>query len=314
MTSDLSPDPRLLRDASSATDRGSWLELVDRIGDEVGYFQSLGPRHWAFFRDDGPILVVSFETLEAIRAQGPGQLPLGDCVARAEGWSHLCLIADGETWYRDAAVHRYFDRLVDDAFFEDFDRIVFYGAGMGGYAACAFSPTAPAATVIAVTPRATLEPAVAGWDPRHRTLRRLDFTDRYGYAPDMVEGTGEVFLLFDPAEPLDAMHAALFRGPHVHLQRLRNVGSPLEAALLRIGLVGPLIAAGARGTLGPGRVARLWRARRDDIDYVVHHLALNAGRPRRARKVLNTAERTFDAAELRERLLDLHRRLSQGRG
>ncbi|MFN6978284.1 MAG: phosphoadenosine phosphosulfate reductase, partial [Gemmobacter sp.] len=185
-------------DASAATDRASWLACLDAIAEDAGYLEALGPRHWAFFHDDSPTLLVTFETVDAIRGGSPGQMPLGWDIARANGWSHLCLIADGATWWRDRRVWGFFDRLVDDAFFEDFDRVCFYGAGAGGYAAAAYSVAAPGATVLALRPRATLDPGVAGWDPRDRTARRLDFTSRYGFAPDMTEGAGKVFVLADP--------------------------------------------------------------------------------------------------------------------
>ena len=48
-------------------------------------------------------------------------------------------MAHGSTWYRDETVHDFFDRLRDQGFFRQFDRVVFYGTSMGGYAACAFS-------------------------------------------------------------------------------------------------------------------------------------------------------------------------------
>ncbi|SNX72808.1 hypothetical protein SAMN05878503_11352 [Cereibacter ovatus] len=292
-----------------AGDRGVWLRHIEEVGEEAGYFQPLGARHHAFFRDEGATLVVSFETQEEIRIRRPDGLPLGDAVARAEGWSSLCLIADGPTWYRDPAVYRYFDRLVDDAFFEDFDRVVFHGAGMGGYAACAYSLTAPGAVVVAVSPRATLDPARAGWDGRDRAARRLDFRDRYGYAPDMVEGTGEVFVLHDPAEPLDAMHAALFGAGNVRHLRCRNAGEPLQALLERTGMTAALLRDAGRGTLDLGAAARIWRGRRAAVDYLVHHLALNARHPERARRVLLTAGRQVEARQLRQQLLALRARV-----
>ena len=174
-------------DAADTKSRAEWEDRIDAIGEELGYFEPLGPNHSAFFVDEGPTMLVTFESAETIRQSGEGKMPLGYTVARQFGWSHLCIIAEGGTWYRDRAVYGYFDRLTDDAFFEDFDRVVFYGAGMGAYAATAFSVTAPGATVLAVQPVATLDPRVTEWDPRFRAERRLNFTDRYGYAPDMIE-------------------------------------------------------------------------------------------------------------------------------
>jgi hypothetical protein len=210
--------------AAGAVSDADWWARIDAIGEELGYFQPLGARHAAFFLDDGPVLLVTFETAERIRADDDSQMPLGFRIARGQGWSHLCLIAKGPTWYRDPAVWAYFDRLVDDAFFEDFERVVFYGAGMGGYAAAAFSVAAPGATVLAMAPQATLAPDLAGWDPRFMRHRRLDFSSRYGFAPDMTEGASAVYVVYDPARLQDAMHAALFNRPRVTRLPARQLG------------------------------------------------------------------------------------------
>lgn len=244
-----------------------WLTAMDKIAEDDGYLEPLGKRHWAFFAETSPTLLVTFETAASIRS-AKDNLPQGYVLAAARGWSHLCVIADGDTWYRDRAVYGYFDRLVDDAFFEDFDQVLFYGAGMGGYAATAYSVVAPGAAVVAVAPRATLDPARAGWDARDRTARRLNFTDRYGYAPDMTEGTGQVWLIHDPHHAPDAMHAALFARPHVTLLLARHAGARVDWMLEAMNLPGPILDAAARGGLTQTSFARLWRARRDFGPYL----------------------------------------------
>ncbi|MDD8022965.1 MAG: phosphoadenosine phosphosulfate reductase, partial [Paracoccaceae bacterium] len=143
-----------------------WQRQLEALGDETGYYERLGWSHGAFFADEGPVLLVSFEARGGIRARSDDQMPLGYSVAQAGGWSSLTLICDHDTWFRDPAVYAYFDRLVDEAFFEDFDRVIFYGTGPAGYAAAAFSVTAPGATVIAIQPQATLDPRLSGWDDR----------------------------------------------------------------------------------------------------------------------------------------------------
>ena len=248
-------------------DQAGWLAAIEEIGEDAGYFQTVGSRHWAFFSDESPVLLVTFETVADIRSRKDG-LPMGFALAREHGWSTLCLIAEGDTWYRDAAVYRYFDRLVDDAFFEDFDRVVFYGAGMGAYAACAYSVAAPGATVLALAPVATLDPALTGWDKRHARHRRLTFTDRYGYAPDMTEGAGDVFVVFDPSEPLDAMHAALFARPHVTALRARRIGPKPGQVLAEMQILLPLIAAACDGSLDAAMFQRLFRNRRRHAPYL----------------------------------------------
>lgn len=200
-------------------------------------------------------------------------MPLGYRVAQAHGWSHLCVIAEAEKWYRDRAVYGFFDRLVDDAFFEDFDRVVFYGAGMGGYAAAAYSVTAPGAQVVAIQPQATLDPEVTEWDPRFAQMRRLDFTDRYGYAPDMTEGAGEVMVAYDPQRNLDAMHAALFTRPQTTKLRCRNLGPNVELELARMGILDEMLTLACQGRLDAAAFNRLYRARRGHQPYLIRMLA-----------------------------------------
>lgn len=291
---------------ASDPDKTAWLARIEEVGEDAGYFQTIGNRHWAFFSDEDPILIVTFETMQSIRAREDG-LPMGHAIARERGWSSLCLISDGETWYRDAAVYRYFDRLVDDAFFEDFDRVVFYGAGMGAYAACAFSVTAPGATVLAVQPVATLDPAIAGWDRRHLRQRRLSFSDRYGFAPDMTEGAGEVFTFFDPSEPLDAMHAALFTAPYVTALRCPLLGARIEAALEQMKLLPELIVAAGEGALNASHFHRAFRARRRYGPYLRELMSRldAASRPRLAGLLARNVNTRMQAPRFRQRLAEL---------
>lgn len=298
-------------DAADTVSRDAWFARIEEIGDELGYFERLGARHSAFFVDETPTLLVTFETVEAIRTRSADKMPAGHTMARRHGWSHLCLIAEGETWYRDPAVYRFFDRLVDDAFFEDFDRVVFYGAGMGGYAAAAFSVTAPGCTVLLVQPTATLDPAVTEWDPRNRARRRLDFGDRYGYAPDMVDGAGDVFILYDPEETLDAMQAALFTKPFVTNLRCRNLGALLEPTLDKLGVLPQLIEAAGTGTLSAQTFWQLYRARRDHGPYLRTLLARldEAQRPLLAALLCRNVTTRLNAPRFKRRLAELQEEL-----
>jgi hypothetical protein len=291
------------------------LSRMAELGEEAGYFRPLGDSHWAFFSDEGTTLLVTFDSAERIAASADG-LPAGQALAAARGWSHLCLVARGETWFRDPAVYRFFDQQVDDAFFEDFDHVVFYGAGLAGYAACAYSVTAPGSIVLALHPLATLDPAVAGWDRRHRRQRRLSFTDRYGYAPDMVEGAGEVFLLFDPQEQMDAMHAALFARPGVHSLACPRLGGALEPALMQMQALVPLLEAAAEGRLDVGTCRRILRLRRNYSPYL-HRLYSElegAGRLRLAAMLARNVAGRLKAPRFRRRAAELDEvLLQQGR-
>lgn len=290
--------------------RAEWIDKIDRLCADEGYFEPLGQRHHAYFHDDGPVLLVTFESLERILARR-GQMPFGHDVALANGWSHLTVICEGETWFRDPAVWGYFDRLVDDAFFEDFDRVLFFGAGACAYAACAYSVCAPGATVLALSPRATLDPTYAGWDRRNITARKLDFTSRYGFAPDMTEGAAQVFMIYDPHVPENAMHAALFRKPWVTALPVRHMGDSLENAIELTDLLPDLLRAIFDDRLTPVTFARLWRIRRRFMPYlksVLRKVEL-AQRPRLALMVCRSVTRRLGAPRFRKRQSDLERHL-----
>lgn len=244
-----------------------WLEKLSDITDEDGYAERLGPRHAAILVEEKPTLLVTFETHQTIQARSEMGHPMGWEMVKALGWSHLCLVSHGDTWFRDAHVYAYFDRLVDDGFLEDFEQVIFYGSGACGYAAAAYSVAAPGARVLALSPQATLDPQLAEWDERYRYMRRLSFTDRYGYAPDMLDAADEAFVVYDPNIAEDAMHAALFNRPNVTRIRMRHLGRDLETPLMRMNILLRMIAQLSAGKLDALRVARLFRARRDDPTY-----------------------------------------------
>ncbi|WP_323036894.1 phosphoadenosine phosphosulfate reductase [Pararhodobacter sp.] len=292
-------------DASEAETDDDWLAIMDEIGEEAGYMEPLGDQHSAFFSDMGTVLLVSFETVSGIRGAGGGQMPLGYQIAAPRGWSSLSIIAHEETWYRDHHVYGYFDRLIDDAFFEDFDHVVFYGAGMGGYGAAAFSVAAPGCTVLALAPQATLDTEMAEWDRRFLKARRLNFTDRFGFAPDMTDGCARVFLVYDPIQQVDAVHVAFFRGPHITKLRAPHIGRDPQAELAVINILRPLIEGACADTLDAGTFYRLWRARRKHAQYLgrLAGRVQSQNRPQRFVQVLRAAVALVDHPQLRRALV-----------
>ncbi len=301
-----------MQDPKAEADHSGWLGRMARAGREGGYFHPLGDRHWALLRDEGPILLVTFERQESLRDHGPDGLPAGLALAMDEGWSSLSLVSLGETWFRDSALHGYFDRLVQDAFFEGFDRVLFYGAGMGAYAACAYSVAAPEATVLAVQPVATLDPARAGWDRRYLRQRRIGFAGRYGYAPDMTDGAAQVWLLHDPRDPMDAMHAALFARPQVQVLGCPYLGPGIDRALDGMGLLAPLIHLAGTGTLTPALFHHLYRQRRHHAPWLRRLMAATdaAGRPFLSALVARHAMREVPGGAFRRRLSEAEAELA----
>lgn len=240
-----------------------------KIGGEQGFYRALGPEHSVLFVEGGSTLLVTFENLDHVADTGADRLPWGHSFVTGQGWSMLGLMAHGWTWYRDEAVFDFFDELRDDGFFARFDRVVFYGASMGGYAAAAFAAAAPGATVIAISPQATLSRDVAPWETRYHRVWRRDFSarSRYAYAPDGAASAERAYLFFDPASPLDAMHAALFQSLPVERYHCRRMGHRIASLWLGMGILKPVITDCVEQRLTPLGFHRYLRKRRESSRY-----------------------------------------------
>lgn len=142
-----------------------------------------------------------------------------------------------------------------------------------GYAAAAYSVAAPGSQVLLIQPQATLDPRVTEWDDRFIEMRRTDFTSRYGYAPDMLDACAQAYVLYDPVERLDAMHAALFTRAGVTQYRLRNMGDTIQSDLMAMNVLPDLLELAAAGALDDLQFAKMYRARRTYPGYLRRVLA-----------------------------------------
>lgn len=242
---------------------------LQAMGAERGYFRSLGEQHSAVcIKGSADVLVVGFDSVATARDGSASGIPHSMLLAEVQGWSHLSVISHETSWFRDPSVYDFFDELLDEGFFEEFEQVIFYGVGPSGYAASAFSVVAPGATVIAVAPQATLDARIAPWDDRYVAMRRLNFNDRFGYAPDMIEAAERVILFYDPSHDLDAMHAALFRGPHVLKIPIRNGGQRLGRDLQEMKVVSDVVTQVGKGNLREIDIYRALRRRHDYLPYL----------------------------------------------
>ncbi|MCE5972292.1 phosphoadenosine phosphosulfate reductase [Sinirhodobacter sp. WL0062] len=257
----------------SGHSRDDWRRELIRIGDESGFFRELGGQHTALHVRAGDTLVVTFENLDHVFEHGGNRLPWGFDFIRSHGWSILGLMAHDWTWYRDVAVHDFFDTLRDEGFFEQFSRVVFYGASMGGYAAAAFSAAAPGATVITISPQATLDKTQVPWETRYSKAWDRDFSDRYGFAPASLRAADSVYLLFDPHAELDANHAALFDDPNIMRLHCRMMGHRIASAMQGMEILKPVIESAIDGSLTADDFYRALRRRRRYTRYLKEMLA-----------------------------------------
>lgn len=248
--------------------RREWQARLIAVADENGMHQLLGKRHFATFIDGKDTLLVTFETTQGIRSLSQTAQPFGFEMVRALGWSNMCIMSDGDTWFRDDEVYSFFDQLIDDGFFDDFETVVFYGAGPCGYSAAAFSVVSPGATVVAIQPQATLDPEMSEWDDRFPEMRRTSFRDRFGFAPDMLDAAARAFIVYDPRQELDAMHATLFARPNVTRLKMPGMGGALQTQLIEMNMLYRLLTLAGTSKLTKAAFYDLYRARRVNMFYL----------------------------------------------
>ena len=248
----------------------AWLGELRNLGEDNGYFSDLGDGHAAVMIEQShDVLFVAFESVFGARATSETGMPVAFDVCERRGWSHLTILTQKQDWFRSESVWSHIDELDDLGFFEDFDRVIFYGAGMCAYAAAVYSVAAPGASVILVSPQATLDRQRTHWDERFPSTRRIDFTSRYGFAPDMIEAAGLACVIFDPEESEDAMHASLFQGDNViHFPYRRGGAGSIEADLRAMSLISAISESAANGSLTASRLARHMRQRRRHVPYL----------------------------------------------
>ncbi|WP_417248398.1 phosphoadenosine phosphosulfate reductase [Celeribacter sp.] len=253
--------------ADAAPTKDAWRDRLSEIGAAEGFYEELGAQHTALHVKRGDTLIVTFENLDDVYKGGESKMPWGFGFVEKRGWSMLGLMAHDWTWYRDEAVYDFFDQLRDEGFFDGFKRVVFYGASMGGYAAAAFSAACPGAGVVTISPQATLSREDASWETRYRKAWSRDFSTRYGYAPDMLATASYAYVFYDPLAPLDAMHAALFRGENIRKMRCRYFGHRIASMWIQLGILTEVVEGAIEGTLTNARFYHLLRGRRDNRRY-----------------------------------------------
>lgn len=276
-----SPNPPAERPADPG-----WSDIARDLAGPAGFYREQGA-HSFLFMPRGRTLVVTFDNLDIAMNKREERRPWGFHFIEKQGWSMLGVMAGGWTWYRDPWVGAEFDRLAAEGFFAQFERVVFYGASMGGYAACAFSAAHPGADVVAISPQSTLDKTLVPWETRYHTAWDRDWSGPYGDAAAASRAARRVSILYDPYEPLDAAHAARFDGANVVGLRAPMLGHRLGSSLHQMGILNQIILGALDGSLTEAEFYRTLRARRDFARYQreLFKRALERGHKQLARRI-----------------------------
>jgi len=249
-------------------DAGGWAQIAEGLAGDNGWFRMGANGHsFLYTPRSKETLVVTFDNLDIAMNKRTDRRPWGYSFIKEQGWSMLGVLAGGWTWYREQWVFDQFDQLKEAGFFTQFKRVVFYGASMGGYAACAFSPAAPGCDVVAISPQSTLDKSVVDWETRYKVVWDRDFSGKYGDAAAVSSSARQVSILYDPYEPLDAQHAARFTNENVRQLRAPLLGHRLGSSLNQMGILSPIILGALDGSLTTQEYYQLLRARKAFVRY-----------------------------------------------
>lgn len=232
-----------------------------------GFIRNM-PRHCAIFMPRSSKLLVTFDHYGSIHSEPP-RLPWGHALAREMGWSHLGNMTKQNDWFRHKDMFALYRELRAKDFFAGFDEVVFYGASMGGYAACAYSVVHPGARVVAISPQSTLRTSLAPFETRFEAGRKLgQWSGPWVDAAAMVARAASVKLIYDRWCAPDAAHAARFSGRNVTHYHAPFLGHRVPQHLKTMGLISTVASRAIKGGLNKGKLARLLRKRHSDPVFV----------------------------------------------
>lgn len=215
-------------------------------------------------------LVVAFDSYTDDRRLE--RIAFGERFAERHKIDLIAVISRDNDWYQ-------YDELRDSlttiaAIAPSYDRVVSYGASMGGYAAIRFGRWAGAQTAVALSPQYSIDPAVCPWEIRWRIeSSKIKFVLE---GPDVADGlVQDTFIFFDPHD-IDARHAELYRSScGVRLVALPWSGHPCSGFLADLGLLPDTILDIAHGSFDPLSFERRCRQKRRQSSQYLLTLAGN---------------------------------------
>ena len=238
-----------------------------------GFIRNM-PRHCAVFMPRNAKLLVTFDHFGSIHS-APPRLPWGHALAETMGWSHLGNMTKQNDWFRHKDMFALYRELRDNKFFRSFDEVVFYGASMGGYAACAYSVVHPGARVVAISPQSTLRKSITPFETRYPQGRKLgQWSGPWVDGAQTVAEAASVKLFYDPWWGADAAHAARFTGRHIQHYHTPFMNHRVPQHLKSMGLMSTVASRAIKGGMNPLKFQQLLRKRHRNRSYVLGLLKL----------------------------------------
>jgi Flp pilus assembly protein TadD len=142
-------------------------------------------------------------TFNVIDFRFPSPRFWGDRFVERAGLSAFGFVARVPNWFPRESMRRAVEAIAPQL--AEYPDRVMYGHSQGGYAALKYATLLGARTIISSCPQATIDPREVPDDPRFHRYFRLE--QHAGMHID-ADVAGTPFILYDPFEPVDAMHVA----------------------------------------------------------------------------------------------------------
>lgn len=223
-------------------------------------------RHVALYYKRGSTLVVSFDNMKSRDAPGL-VFPWGYKFVAGRGHSHLGIIMQRRCdWFRQPDLEDYFDDLREQGFFAEFERVIFYGASMGGYGALSYAAAVPGSDVVVFSPQTSLDPKVVPFETRYRDgfERGRWKKGRYIDAVAGARASRRVTVFADPTHQMDAAHVGRLDPKNLVFARCRSAGHNPARLMKFMGCLGEVVQKAFDGTLTDDAFYSIWRAHRSN--------------------------------------------------
>ncbi len=250
-------------ETSDAPELPLWFDEIRPGGDAEGFLERRLRHSLLFVQRPVKRLLVTFDNLSNVSDRSPGREPWAFKFAKDINISHLGVMAHVADWYRDSDLIERFQKLADEGFFEGYDRVIFAGVSMGGYAAIAFGSLVPGAHVISVNPQSTLDTDIVPWETRYEGGRRQDWTLPLSDASKLTAKLERVNIFYDPYHELDKQHVSRFEGDNIRVFNCRHSNHKTAVFLRKINALKPVMQAAIFDELDEVEFYRLYRGRRD---------------------------------------------------
>lgn len=268
-----------------------WLKSLSPGGDGKGFLKKLESHAVALNARPSDRLVVSFDNLSEVNNDSIDREPWGGKFIADEGYAHLSVFSGRKSWYRDQEVIDCLTELSKSPEITQYKKVSLIGASMGGFAALAFAPLFPGATVVSFNPQTTLDPKRVPWEERYRFGQKQDWSLPMSDASAGAQHAARAYIFYDHFFVPDRNHALMVQGKNVtHLKCWfsDHYAAPL---LRRLDLLKPTMRAAIEGTLEPHMFYEAFRIRRSLPRYF--HALEKKAREGKHDKLLVAAQKRF---------------------